>query len=90
MSRFRTLIPLLPGLLCLAGCTTHHAPSFALMGAYFPSWMLCGSIGILIAIGARFLFIALGLDALLSLRLFTYVSLGVSAALLVWLIWFGA
>lgn len=90
MLHIRIPVPLLLGLLGLSGCTVHHAPFFSLVGAYFPSWMLCGIVGIATAVGLRVLFIANGLDALLSLRLFTYVSLGVIAALLVWLIWFGA
>ncbi|GBQ56188.1 hypothetical protein AA0313_1078 [Acetobacter indonesiensis NRIC 0313] len=51
--------------------------------------MLCGMIGVAVAVGLRVLFLACGMDALLSLRLFTYASLGVVAALLVWLVWFG-
>lgn len=77
------------GLLALSGCSQNHAPSFVLFGAYFPDWMLCGLIGIAVAVGLRVLFVLIGLDSFLSLRLFTYVSLGVMAALLVWLVWFG-
>ncbi|WP_240554514.1 YtcA family lipoprotein [Acetobacter cibinongensis] len=76
-------------LLFLGGCATHHAPSFSLFGAYFPGWMLCGIIGVFVAVTLRLLFVVSGIDAFLSLRLFTYVSLGVIAALLVWLVWFG-
>mgnify|MGYP002479646911 FL=1 len=89
MSRPPTLLPLALSTLPLAGCTTHHAPSFSLMGAYFPSWMLCGMVGIAVAVGLRVAFVAAGVDAFLSLRLFTYVSLGIIAALLVWLVGFG-
>nr|WP_298797276.1 YtcA family lipoprotein [uncultured Acetobacter sp.] len=75
--------------LLLGGCTLRGAPSFSLAGAYFPDWMLCGIIGIAVAVGLRVVFVLTGLDALLSLRLFTYLSLGVITALLAWLIWFG-
>ncbi|GBQ14705.1 hypothetical protein AA0482_0988 [Acetobacter cibinongensis NRIC 0482] len=51
--------------------------------------MLCGIIGVFVAVTLRLLFVVSGIDAFLSLRLFTYVSLGVIAALLVWLVWFG-
>ncbi|TWB07881.1 YtcA family uncharacterized protein [Gluconacetobacter diazotrophicus] len=65
------------------------APSFPLVGAYFPGWMFCAMVGIAAAVGLRVVFIQTGIDAILSFRLFTYVSLGVIAALLAWLIWFG-
>lgn len=84
---FQRAIPVL--LLPLAGCKVAGAPSFPLAGAYFPSWMLCGIVGIVVAVGLRVLFLATDLDALLSLRLFTYVSLGTITALLFWLLAFG-
>lgn len=75
--------------LLLGGCAVQGAPSFALVGAYFPDWMLCGMIGIAVAVTLRVVFVLTGLDAILSLRLFTYLSLGAITALLAWLIWFG-
>jgi hypothetical protein len=77
------------GLLTLTGCSLQGAPSFPLVGAYFPAWMMCALIGILTAIGFRVAFLALGIDAILRFRLFTYVSLGVLMALLVWALVFG-
>ncbi|WP_082782273.1 YtcA family lipoprotein [Acetobacter senegalensis] len=73
----------------LSGCTAQSAPTFSIFGAYFPDWMLCGMIGVAVAVGLRVLFLISGIDSVLSLRLFTYVSLGIIAALLVWLIAFG-
>lgn len=46
-------------------------------------------IGIAVSVGLRVVFVLTGIDAVLSLRLFTYLSLGVITALLTWLIWFG-
>lgn len=77
------------GLLALTGCSLHGAPSFPLVGAYFPAWMMCAIIGILAAVGFRVAFLALGIDTILRFRLFTYVSLGVLMALLVWALVFG-
>lgn len=84
---FQRAIPLV--LLPLAGCKVAGAPSFPLAGAYFPSWMLCGLLGVFVAVGLRVLFLATDIDALLSLRLFTYVSLGTITGLLFWLLAFG-
>lgn len=79
--------------LCLpvatTGCTLRGAPSFPVAGAYFPAWMICGLIGVATATGLRVVFLLTGIDALLSFRLFTYVALGVIAALLVWTLVFG-
>lgn len=78
--------------LCLVatgGCSLRGAPSFPVVGAYFPDWMVCGLIGIGTAVGLRVVFLLTGLDALLSFRLFTYVALGVIAALTVWTLVFG-
>lgn len=51
--------------------------------------MVCGLVGVATAVGLRVLFLLTGLDALLSFRLFTYVALGVIAALGVWTLVFG-
>ncbi|MFT8807768.1 YtcA family lipoprotein [Gluconobacter sp.] len=77
--------------LCLVtgGCSLRGAPSFPVVGAYFPDWMVCGLVGVATAVGLRVLFLLTGLDALLSFRLFTYVALGVIAALTVWTLVFG-
>lgn len=73
----------------LSGCGFNVAPSFPIVGAYFPSWMLCALIGVCSALCLRILFLLIGIDAWLSFRLFTYVSLGTIIALVFWLVVFG-
>ncbi|MBO1328996.1 YtcA family lipoprotein [Acetobacter suratthaniensis] len=73
----------------LGGCMSREAPSFPIVGAYFPAWMVCALFGVATAIGLRTAFIFTNLDRLLSLRLFTYVSLGVLGALALWVGVFG-
>ncbi|MFT9449332.1 hypothetical protein [Gluconobacter japonicus] len=51
--------------------------------------MVCGLIGVAVAVGLRVVFLLTGIDANLSFRLFTYVALGVIAALTVWMLVFG-
>jgi len=87
-TRLRFLIPV-SCLLASEGCTLQGAPSFPVVGAYFPDWMVCGLIGVAVAVGLRVIFLLTGLDAILSFRLFTYVALGVIAALTVWTLVFG-
>ncbi|MDG6094747.1 hypothetical protein LOC54_06435 [Acetobacter sp. AN02] len=84
----RMLTPLVAGML-LSGCGTDPAPSYPIIGAYFPSWMLCAIVGILAAIIFRVIFVITGLDGLLSFRFFTYVALGTIAGLLLWSAAFG-
>ncbi|EEQ02344.1 hypothetical protein yrohd0001_18320 [Yersinia rohdei ATCC 43380] len=64
----------------LSGCTRAEAPSFALLGSYFPSWMACAFIGIIAAIIARVMFIRVGLDEVLPWRLLVYVCLALAVA----------
>lgn len=82
------LLLLLPTMV-LTGCASRGAPSFVLFGAYFPAWMLCALIGIFIAFGARIGFVTSGLSQILPYQLFVCTSIGVIAALLIWLFWFG-
>lgn len=71
----------------LGGCST--APSFPVVGAYFPGWMICALVGVVVAVGLRVLFVLIGVDAILNFRLFVYVSLGLIAAFSLWLAVFG-
>ncbi len=73
----------------LSVCAHHGAPSFALAGAYFPAWMFCALLGIVAAIVARVGFVLSGLAAVLPYQLLVCTSIGVCAALLAWLLWFG-
>jgi hypothetical protein len=74
--------------LALGGCST-GAPSFVLFGAFFPAWMLCGTVGIIGAGIARAAFVASGLSNVLPYQLFVCSAVGVIVALFVWLIGFG-
>lgn len=64
----------------LSGCSGAEAPSFSLVGSYFPSWMACAFIGIITAVIARVLFIRVGIDEVLPLRLLVYVCLALTVA----------
>jgi hypothetical protein len=64
------------------------APTFAIVGAYFPAWMLCGLLGIVGAAIARAVFSGFGLDAILPAKLFVYVSIGLIIGIALWIGWF--
>ncbi len=73
----------------LGGCEVHGAPSFEIVGSYFPGWMFCGLIGILSAIAVRVGFVASGIDNVLPYQLFVCSAIGLCCGLLAWLLWFG-
>lgn len=55
-------------------------PSFALFGAYFPSWMACLFFALIIVIMLRVVFIRVGLDDVLSFRLAAYTAMVIAIA----------
>jgi YtcA family len=75
--------------LALSGLRVQGAPSFTLFGAYFPAWMFCAAVGLLVAIFARAVFVATGLAYVLPFQLFVCASIGLSAALYAGMTWFG-
>ncbi len=75
--------------LVAAGCSVRGAPSYTLFGAFFPAWIFCTAIGIVGAIGTRIAFVATGLAAILPYQLVVCASVGLSIALLAWLLLFG-
>jgi len=60
-----------------------------LFGSYFPAWMLCAVAGILAAIIIRQILALAGIHEYVLVPLLTYTGFAVSAALLLWLFWFG-
>lgn len=64
----------------LGGCDAPASPSVPLFGTYFPSWLICAGIGVLGALLGRVIFIRLGIDDGLPLRLLVYVCLGLLVA----------
>jgi len=75
------------GILSLAGC--HSAPSQDILGSYFPSWMLCAVIGILLTVIARMILVKTGIDEFIWAKLPVYFGLAISLTFSIWLIWFG-
>ncbi|MBR7777578.1 YtcA family lipoprotein [Undibacterium rugosum] len=76
-------------MLTLTACVSPQAPSLIIAGAYFPAWLLCAAVGVIVAIVFRLALLKLKLADLLPYPLFLCLSVGVLAAMLIWLIWFG-
>ncbi|MBE7211860.1 MAG: hypothetical protein INR65_12645 [Gluconacetobacter diazotrophicus] len=85
----RVLAPLaiLPLLLPLAACT--GAPALNVVGSFFPSWMLCGIIGIAAAVCFRQVLVLIGLEDVLVAPLLTHALVALAVTLAVWLLFFG-
>jgi hypothetical protein len=80
------------GLLVMQAVTVHafaaHSPAIDVLGSYFPVWLLCIVVGVVLTIIARLLFIAWKLDAHLLPAPIVYPCLAAVFAMTVWLIFF--
>lgn len=74
---------LLAVILC-TGCS--RAPSFDILGSFFPAWLLCLSLGLLLTAIARWLL--LRVRVVLALPILTYPSLTAIFTFALWLIFF--
>jgi hypothetical protein len=79
-------VALLLGVLPLAGC--QQAPSFNILGSFFPAWLLCVTLGILLAVGTRFLLLAVHLEEALSPPIVMYPCLTGLFTFGLWLLFF--
>jgi len=59
-------------------------PQINVIGSFFPSWMLCAAIGIVVAVLARVLFVRAGVDPYLVPRALVYPSLALLVTLVLW------
>ena len=59
-------------------------PQINIFGSFFPSWMLCVAIGIVVAVLARLLFLRVGVDPYLGPRALVYPSLALLVTLVLW------
>ena len=72
--------------LLIAGCS--RAPSFNLLGSFFPAWILCGVIGILLAVAVRLYFVRIKLEPQLKPLIVVYPCLALFFTFTVWLLFF--
>jgi hypothetical protein len=74
-------------LLLAAGCS--RAPTFNILGSFFPAWILCGIIGILLAVVVRLFFVRINLeDQLLAPLILVYPCLTAFFTFTLWLVFF--
>jgi YtcA family len=82
---FRVALLWVP-LLLLTGC--QQAPSFNVLGSYFPAWLFCLFIGMILTVAARALLRRYDLGAALSPPLLMYSCLTAFFTFALWLIFF--
>ena len=82
-------VSVLFGIFCstglLSGCG--RAPTFDIVGSFFPAWLVCLVLGILLAVFARWLLVRL--KVALVLPILVYPSLAALFTFSLWLIFFG-
>jgi hypothetical protein len=65
------------------------APSVSFLGSFFPAWILCAVVGLLLTLGARQILLRIALDPHLDPRRPFYPCLAVLFTFGLWLIFFG-
>lgn len=75
--------------LALPGCGLGGAPSIPFLGAYFPAWMLAAIVGTAVAILAKLILVAAGLEAAMPWQLGVCAGIGLIAAVAFAMLGFG-
>ena len=70
----------------LTGCD--RAPSIDVLGSFFPAWLLCLTLGILLAAGTHFLLLKMHLREALSPPIVMYTSVTAFFTFGLWLLFF--
>jgi len=67
---------------------TAHSPTLDVLGSYFPAWMVCIILGLVLTVVARQLLIGLKLNAHLRPVSLVYLCMMILWTMAVWLICF--
>ena len=81
LSRFALLL-----LAVMVSTSCSRAPSFDILGSFFPAWLLCVALSLIITVAARWLL--LRAHVLLALPILTYPSLTALFTCALWLAFF--
>lgn len=75
----------------LAGCSAApHTPAISVFGSFFPVWIICVALGVLITVVVRQTLIRLGIDEHLPVPALVYLCLVVLSSIVLWGFWSGA
>ncbi len=67
----------------------NHAPQQDVLGSFFPAWMLCAALGVLVTIIVRAVLGLVEINAYVPVPPMTYLCCAALVTMLVWLGWFG-
>lgn len=84
----RNWIPAPALLSVIAGTGCQRAPSFNIAGSFFPDWILCSLIGILVAVLAHGVFVRLKIEREIQPPVLIYPCIALSGAVTLWLLLF--
>lgn len=76
------------GLLALSTSACGHAPSFNLVGSYFPAWLVCIPLAILLTIALRLLVRRMGVESYLRPVFLSYIAAWALFTFSLWLLFF--
>ena len=80
------LLPALPTAFFLSGCS--HAPTFNILGSFFPSWLVCLVAGICLAALTHWILTRYKRDNLIAWPVLIYPCLAAFFSFLLWLVFF--
>ena len=88
MSRFQrwSILPAALLTIEIAGC--RRAPTFNILGSFFPSWLICLFVGICLSVIANRIFARFALDKEILWPIVVYPSIALLFACILWLIVF--
>jgi YtcA family len=72
--------------LTATGCS--RAPTFNILGSFFPAWILCGVIGVLLAVLVRIVFVRLDFEKELAPLILVYPCLALFFTFSIWLVFY--
>jgi hypothetical protein len=76
----------LPPACAFTGC--RRSPTFNILGSFFPSWLICMFVGILLAVICNRILVRLNLDREIAWSIVVYPCLALFFACTLWLIFF--
>jgi len=80
------LVGVIAATLLATGCS--RAPSFNLLGSFFPAWLLCGVLGITLAGVTRLIFVRTNFEKELAPLILVYPCLALFYTFTLWLLFF--
>lgn len=86
--RFRLAILAMCASLILVSTGCSRVPSLNVMGSFFPAWILCGVVGIVLTVITRVLFVRANFEKELSPLALVYPSLAAFFTFSMWLLFF--